>query len=181
MLDLVDGYLDVSRIEAGGLEIHPEPVDLISLVEERLSVARFFGDEAGVRLFRSGIPGPATVNVDPKRIRQALNNVLINAIKFSPHAAEVEVAVREEGNAYVIDVMDEGPGIPSENGKRLFAPFETLEAPDGKGRAGTGLGLHIARRVIEAHGGSIGFRSRTPRGSVFSIVLSRFVSDGQAR
>ncbi|HEX4998120.1 MAG TPA: ATP-binding protein [Terriglobia bacterium] len=172
MLDLVDGYLDVSRIEAGKLEIHAEPIDLIALVEDRLSVARFFGDEAGVRIVRSGIPGPAMVNVDPKRIKQALNNLLINAIKFSPHGGEVEAAVHEHGDRYVLDVMDEGPGVPSEEGKRLFAPFTTLD-PAGE-KSGTGLGLHIARRVVEAHGGSIEFRSRSPRGAIFSIALPRF-------
>jgi MerR family transcriptional regulator, light-induced transcriptional regulator len=177
MLDLVDGYLDVSRIEAGGLEIHPEPTDLVALIEDRLSVARFFGDKAGVRVFRSGITGSATANVDPKRISQALNNLLVNAIKFSPQGGAVEVAVREEAERYVIDVMDEGPGIPSQQSKRLFNPFTTLEMASGKKRSGTGLGLHIAKRVIEAHGGSIGFHPRTPLGSVFSIAIPRFLPE----
>jgi signal transduction histidine kinase len=173
MLDLIDGFLDVARIEAGKLDIHPEPTDLISLLDDRISVARFFGDEAGVRIFRSGISGPATANVDPKRINQALNNLLVNAIKFSPQGAEVELAVREEGEKYVIDVMDEGPGIPSQQAQRLFSPFTTLGEPGAKGKSGTGLGLHIARRLIEAHGGSIAFRPRNPRGSVFSIALPK--------
>jgi signal transduction histidine kinase len=173
MLDLIDGFLDVARIEAGKLDIHPEPTDLISLLDDRISVARFFGDEAGVRIFRSGISGPVTADVDPKRINQALNNLLINAIKFSPQGAEVELAVREEGEKYVIDVMDEGPGIPSQQAQRLFSPFTTLGEPGAKGKSGTGLGLHIARRLIEAHGGSVAFRPRNPRGSVFSIALPK--------
>jgi MerR family transcriptional regulator, light-induced transcriptional regulator len=173
MLDLIDGFLDVARIEAGKLDIHPEPTDLISLLDDRISVARLFGDEAGVRIFRSGISGPATVNVDPKRINQALNNLLVNAIKFSPQGAEVELAIREEGENYDIDVMDEGPGIPSQQAQRLFSPFTTLGEPGAKGKSGTGLGLHIARRLIEAHGGSIAFRPRNPRGSVFSIALPK--------
>jgi signal transduction histidine kinase len=176
MLDLVDGYLDVSRIEAGRLEIHPEPIDLISLVEDRVSTAHFVADEAGVHISRSGITGPATANVDRKRINQALNNLLLNAIKFSPDGGQVEVVVREEGEKYVIDVMDEGPGIPSEQARRLFSPFTTLETTGERTKSGTGLGLHIARRVIEAHGGSIGFRPRTPQGSVFSITLPRFAN-----
>jgi len=173
MLDLIDGFLDVARIEAGKLDIHPEPTDLISLLDDRISVARFFGDEAGVRIFRSGLSGPVTANVDPKRINQALNNLLINAIKFSPQGAEVELSVREEGEKYVIDVMDEGPGIPSQQAQRLFSPFTTFCEPSAKEKSGTGLGLHIARRLIEAHGGSIAFRPRNPRGSVFSIALPK--------
>jgi signal transduction histidine kinase len=173
MLDLIEQYLDVSRIEAGKLEIHLELTDLISLLEDRLSAARFFADEAGVRLFRSGMTGPAAANIDPKRISQALNNLLLNAIKFSPHGGEVETVLHEEGEKYVIDVMDEGPGIPSPQSMRLFSPFTTLGATGEKRKSGTGLGLHIARRVIEAHGGSIEFRPRTPRGSIFSIALPK--------
>jgi signal transduction histidine kinase len=175
MLDLVDEYLDVSRIQAGKLEIHPEPTDLVSLVEDRISVARFFGDKAGVHVFRSGITEAATATVDPKRISQALNNLLLNAIKFSPKGGAVELVVRDEGQKYLIDVMDEGPGIPSDQARRLFSPFGTLESTGRKGRSQTGLGLHIAKRVIELHGGSIEFRPRTPRGSIFSISLPRFV------
>jgi signal transduction histidine kinase len=175
MLDLVEGYLDISRIEAGRLDLHPESIDLISLVEDRISMARLLADQLGVRISRSGIAGPATAKVDPKRISQALNNLLLNAVKFSPAGGKVDLVVREQPEKYIIEIIDEGPGIPAEQARRLFRPFTTLETTAEKGRSGTGLGLHIARRVIEAHGGSIGFRLGTPQGSVFSITLPKLV------
>ncbi|MGZ3700055.1 MAG: ATP-binding protein, partial [Bdellovibrionota bacterium] len=164
MAELIDSYLDVSRIEAGKLELHREAVDLVSLVEERMAVARLLSEKAGVRIRRSGAEGPVVANIDSARICQALDNLLLNAVKFSPKGGEVEVAMKVEGENSVISVIDQGPGIAPQRAKQLFTAFSPLST-------GTGLGLHIAKRVLEAHGGRIWHEGHSPHGCSFSMAF----------
>jgi signal transduction histidine kinase len=171
MAELIDQYLDVSRIEAGKLELRARCVDLLKLVDERLAIARLFAEANRVTLIRTGSGAPTPCEVDPARVSQALDNFLFNAIKFSPSGGQISVEVALEGDEARISVKDQGPGIEPEGLKQLFKPFSQLRSGRGGGKEGVGLGLHIARKVIEAHGGRVWVSQCQPHGSIFFMAF----------
>jgi signal transduction histidine kinase len=175
MADLVSQYLDVSKIEAGKLDLHPKRIDLTHLVEERLEVARLFADRAGVNLRRSGEKQDVYSFVDPARVSQALDNIVLNAVKFSSTGSEVEVKVTQDLEVSVISVTDHGPGLSPNEMNQLFLPFGRLKKDAQFAKPGTGLGLYIAKKVIDANGGKIWATSKPSLGSTFfiSFPLSR--------
>jgi PAS domain S-box-containing protein len=166
---LISDLLDVAAVEAGGLSIRPGSVDPRELLE---SVRRTFEPralEAGLSL----VMEPTGVDVgllgaDPDRLLQALENLVANAIKFSPRGSEIRLAGRREGGRYVLEVLDQGPGIPEEDRERLFEAFSQLEGGDPRG---AGLGLAIVKGVAEAHGGRVEIASAPGEGSVFRVIL----------
>jgi PAS domain S-box-containing protein len=166
---LISDLLDVAAVEAGGLSIRPGSVDPRELLE---SVRRTFEPralEAGLSL----VMEPTGVDVgllgaDPDRLLQALENLVANAIKFSPRGSEIRLAGRREGGTYVLEVLDQGPGIPEEDRERLFEAFSQLEGGDPRG---AGLGLAIVKGVAEAHGGRVEIVSAPGEGSVFRVIL----------
>ncbi|WP_426755794.1 HAMP domain-containing sensor histidine kinase [Myxococcus sp. Y35] len=166
---MVGDLLDATRIEAGRLELRPEVRDACELAREV------------VELYRSGVTGhvlrlsvpdaPVLVRVDPARLEQVLHNLISNALKYSPAGSRVEVLVRREQDEAVLCVTDEGIGISDEEKRLLFAPFQ--RAGNARQRApGVGLGLSVARRIVEAHGGSIDVVSQPGHGSVFCVRLA---------
>jgi signal transduction histidine kinase len=111
---------------------------------------------------------------DPARLKQVLYNYLSNAIKFGPPGSHVRVRVQvQDAERFRIEVHDGGPGIRSEDQARLFVEFEQLDASPGKHHPGTGLGLALTKRIVEAQGGQVGVESEPGRGSVFHAVLPR--------
>jgi signal transduction histidine kinase len=166
---LISDLLDVAAVEAGGLSIRPGSVDPRELLE---SVRRTFEPralEAGLSL----VMEPTGVDVgllgaDPDRLLQALENLVANAIKFSPRGSEIRLAGRREGGPYVLEVLDQGPGIPEKDRERLFEAFSQLEGGDPRG---AGLGLAIVKGVAEAHGGRVEIVSAPGEGSVFRVIL----------
>jgi PAS domain S-box-containing protein len=166
---LISDLLDVAAVEAGGLSIRPGSVDPRELLE---SVRRTFEPralEAGLSL----VMEPTGVDVgllgaDPDRLLQALENLVANAIKFSPRGSEIRLAGRRERGTYVLEVLDQGPGIPEKDRERLFEAFSQLEGGDPRG---AGLGLAIVKGVAEAHGGRVEIASAPGEGSVFRVIL----------
>jgi PAS domain S-box-containing protein len=172
LLRLINDMLDLAKIEAGKIEVRAEPVDVRAVAEEVRDVLRGLADRKRIRLSVVVDKGAASVVTDRAKLAQVLYNYLSNALKFTPEGGRVDLRVHPEGaNAFRVEVKDTGVGIRPEDQGRLFVEFEQLEQEGGVKAAGTGLGLALTRRLVEAQGGSVGVASEPGRGSVFHAVL----------
>jgi CheY-like chemotaxis protein len=172
LLGLINEVLDISRIEAGKLQMSLEPVLLPDAVEEALSLLRPFALEGGIELVCPPHVGTDSyVIADLQRFKQVLLNLITNAIKYTPAGGRVVISYRSAARKKVrIAVTDTGPGIAPEKLPRLFTPFERLGAEQTEVE-GTGLGLTLSQRLMQAMGGSIGVESAVGQGSTFWIEL----------
>ena len=178
LLELVDEVLDISRIEAGTLAISLEPVELCRLVSESVALVRPLANARTISFQReSEVPQDLHVLADRQRLRQVLLNLLSNAIKYSPIGATVIVReIRQDGKA-LVEVEDHGSGLNSGQIERLFIPFDRLGA-ETSGVEGTGLGLPLAKRLLESMNGGLGIRSVPGEGSMFWAELQ--IADAQS-
>jgi signal transduction histidine kinase len=171
MLALIDDLLDVSAIEAGHLTMEKREVDLRAYLAEVHRDNALMARSKSIELI---LEVPATlpkVLMDPDRIDQVINNLITNAIKFSaPQSRIVLRAVLSEG-AVAISVADQGQGIPREEMSKMFQYFGRTNVLPTAGEKSTGLGLAIAKRMVEAHGGKIGVESEPGKGSTFTFTL----------
>lgn len=174
LLRLINDVLDLSKVEAGKMEFHPEPTDLAPLVERMVQSMRATADAKAIALVLDLDPTITEVMVDPGRLKQILYNFISNALKFTPDEGRVIVRTRPEGaDRFRVEVEDTGPGIAPEDVSRLFQAFQQLESGAGKRHAGTGLGLALTKRMAETQGGTVGFRPAAGGGSIFHLVLPR--------
>ena len=165
---IVDDLLDLSRIQAGKVNVSMTPLPAKSLVDAAVSDRAESARAAGLQL-STELAGPVLpVLVDPERIQLVFDNLIANAMRHSPPGGHVTVRVRPDGGAVRFEVEDEGPGIPPEYHQRIFEKF--FRMPGAKGE-GIGLGLYIAREIVTAHGGSMGVESERGRGSRFWFTL----------
>jgi signal transduction histidine kinase len=163
---LVDNVLDAARIEAGRLPTYPKPISLVEVIGEALGVLHA---RPGPR-FRVEVPSDLPlVKADPDRLRQVLDNLFSNAVKYGPPEGVVRVRAQRDGDLARIAVSDQGPGIPSEHLPRLFDRFHRVGGENAPG--GTGLGLFISNSLVELMGGRMQVSSRPGRGSSFSFTL----------
>ena len=165
---LLNDFLDVERLEEGRLELARELMDIKVVVREQTRL--FAGQSSKHKLDVVLPPNPLTVRGDPNRLAQVVANLLSNAIKYSPDGGTVKVVGEQNGDFVRVSVRDEGLGIPHELQQRVFAKFFRGDA-GASGIQGSGLGLTIARSVVEAHGGRINFESASGKGSVFWLEL----------
>lgn len=165
---LVEGLLDVSRIEAGRLRLDLRPVSVQELVDSALQ--RLKARLAQHRVVVEVDPSLPPLLVDPEKIEQVLLNILDNAVKYSPPGATIRVRAAKRGERVALLIEDEGPGIPVQELPRLFKPFVRLPS-DGGHRPGSGLGLSIARELVLAHGGEIFAENRREGGARFTVLL----------
>ena len=165
---LIGDVLDTSRIEAGTFSFSFGEVELADRVEESVDAARVGQDEVEVRAVVAR-PLPA-VRGDAVRLRQVLANLIDNAVKYSPEGERVEVSAAAEDGVVRVAVRDNGPGIAREHQKLIFEKFGRARS-DRKAKPGTGLGLFIARSIVEAHGGSLEVRSAPLQGATFTLSL----------
>ena len=172
LLDLINEVLDISRIEAGRMQLSLEPVCVADALEETLDLMRPLATERSIQLSASAdIDAGVHVLADRQRFKQVLVNLLNNAVKYTPFFGGVAVSYHVPGNEKVrVLVSDTGPGIPVEKLARLFTPFERLGA-EQSAIEGTGLGLALSQRLVDAMGGSIGVESAVGKGSTFWIEL----------
>jgi signal transduction histidine kinase len=169
LLELINEVLDLAKVEAGRIEVRPEVIDLAVLVESIVSSTREAARERGVT-FDAPSAERVTIRVDASRVRQILYNLLSNAVKFTLPGGRVELRAGVDGRDLEISVTDTGIGIPREKHDRVFGTFERLH----EGRleaAGTGLGLALTKRLVELHGGRIGFTSTEGEGTRFHVRL----------
>ena len=169
LLSLISDILDLSKIEAGRMELAVESLRVETIFGEVLSAMRPLADKKSQELSMSVEAGLA-VRADSTRFKQVLMNLLGNAIKFTPDGGRIELAARLVHDKVRVEVRDNGPGIPPEEQKRIFEAFYRLR-DSGKKTEGTGLGLAITHRLVELHGGELGLDSQIGQGSCFHFCL----------
>jgi CheY-like chemotaxis protein len=179
LLQLINDVLDLSKVEAGRLEFHPERTDLAQVIAESIGILRTLAAQKQIVVTHHADPSIGSVFVDRARVKQVLYNYLSNAIKFTPEHGRIEVRAMADGpDRFRLEVQDTGIGISEADQPRLFIEFNQLEAGAAKKHQGTGLGLALTRRLIQAQGGSVGVRSTTGAGSTFFAVLPRTATTG---
>lgn len=170
MRRLVDDLLDAASIEAGKLALAPASHDVAAIIEDAVETVRFTAAAKAVRIVVSAPKGEHPLVCDRDRLTQVLCNLIGNAIKFSPPAGAVDVTLAMTETSLKIAVRDSGHGIPEGQMPRLFTPY--WQAPE-TAHLGTGLGLFIARSIVEAHRGRIQVDSRVGAGTTFTLELPR--------
>jgi PAS domain S-box-containing protein len=169
LLKLITDILDLSKIEAGRMELAREDVSIASAFGEVLSALRPLADKKSQALIQH-VELNLFVRADATRFKQILMNLIGNAIKFTPEGSRIELAARQVDNQVRVEVRDNGPGIPPEAQRRIFEAFFRL-APTGNATEGTGLGLAITARLVELHGSKLEIESKPGHGTCFYFAL----------
>lgn len=178
LLELIDEVLDISRIESGRMALSLEPVALDLMLKECLDLVRPLALPRRIELVNEN-GHRRHVRADRQRLRQVLLNLLSNAVKFNRDGGRVTAGCRYEDDRAVVYVRDTGPGIPADLADRLFTPFDRLGA-DAEGIPGTGLGLALSQRLVEAMGGHLEVMSPPDGGAEFSFALPIGTPEGDA-
>jgi PAS domain S-box-containing protein len=177
LLHLINDILDLAKVESGRIDFRPERVHLPEIIDDVTSVVAGLARHRNVRIETNVDPSVAEVHLDPNRFKQVLYNYLSNAIKFSHEHGRVDVRVRPAGEDHFrLEVHDSGIGIKAEDVNRLFIEFQQLDASTAKRHGGTGLGLALTKRIVEAQGGAVGVDSDFGTGSTFFATLPRDVT-----
>lgn len=170
LADLIEGLLDISKIEAGRLDLHRDAVRIELLMEQLVHMFRLQAEEKGLAFDYYCIGKlPELVTTDEKRLRQILINLLSNAIKYT-ESGSVSLTLRYRSQVAEFTVKDTGEGIARENLERIFRPFERIRTP-GQSQTGTGLGLTITHLLTEIMGGDLSVESDAGKGSTFKVSL----------
>ncbi|MBV8035340.1 PAS domain S-box protein [Roseateles sp.] len=180
LLNMINDVLDLSKIEAGKLDFHPAPVDLPALVDDVLATVAVLAEQRGLHLESAIAPELHDLVLDAARLKQVLLNYLSNAIKFTPGGGRIALRMLGEGpRLWRLEVEDSGIGIPPDRIGQLFVEFQQLDDGLAKQHQGTGLGLALTRRLVEAQGGRVGVYSQPGQGSCFYAVLPRRPADDE--
>jgi len=171
MLDLVNELLDVAVLEAGELKLTPRPTSLADLIAASVRLGNAIAAEKGSLIAIAPGPLPWEISIDGPKIRQVLNNLLDNAIKFSPPGSTITVETAHTPVHWAIAVRDQGPGIPENESARLFKDFSRTSVMPTGGESTTGLGLSICYAIMQAHAGSISARNLPGGGAEFRITF----------
>jgi PAS domain S-box-containing protein len=165
---LLGDLLDVSRLEAGRLELKRQEVDVVALASDALMRLRLDAEHHSLQvLFPDGFP---KVTADPTRIEQVLMNLVENAIKYAS-PGRISVSGNDDGDHVIVRVSDEGEGIPADHLPHIFGKF--YRRGSGERRSGTGLGLYICKGIVEAHGGELLVEKSDATGTVFAFTLPK--------
>ena len=175
LLDLINDVLDLSKVEAGKLDLRPEIITLEVLLEPVSAAARTAAQAKGV-LFTGETPVAPPLFLDPTRVRQVLFNLVSNAVKFTPGGGHITLRTLVEGRELRFEVADTGIGIPKTAADRMFGVFERFHE-DRNDAAGTGLGLALTKRLVEQMNGTISFESEEGTGTTFRVQLHDVVTE----
>jgi signal transduction histidine kinase len=168
---LVDDLQELSLADAGELKLVYQPVDIKALIEETVAAARAKAEAKGINLSAAPPRGLAPTNIDAYRIKQVLNNLLENAIAHTGREGRVTVTARSQADDIIISVADTGEGISAQDLPNIFERFYRVDKSRARSTGGSGLGLTIARRLVEAHGGRIWAESEPGRGATISFTI----------
>ena len=171
LLDLINDILDLSKVEAGRMELDRDEFVVADALESGLSMLRERALRRGVALTLEVDRDVATIEADERKVKQVVFNLLSNAVKFTPSGGSVRLAARAAVDEVVISVRDTGIGIAPDDLERIFQAFQQARRKPGTEQEGTGLGLALAKRFVELHGGRLWVESRVGEGSTFSFAL----------
>ena len=172
LLALIDDLLDLARLDRGALTLQWKPVLLSEVIHRSLETVRLMADTRGVVMILAPLPEPmAPVRADALRLQQVLWNLLANAIQFTPEHGRVVVRIEREAERYLVSVEDDGIGIPESELPHVFERFRQVDGSATRVHAGMGIGLALARLLVELHGGSIWASSVVGQGSRFTFSL----------
>jgi hypothetical protein len=170
MLNLLNDLLDVSHIESGKFTLNPVPIELATFLKETVQRHHKLAELKGSAVQLEPVDAGQAL-ADPMRLQQVMDNLISNAVKYSPAGSVTVARAAAKNGQWRVEVQDEGPGLTKDDQKRLFQDFARLSAQPTGGEKSTGLGLAITRRVIEAHGGRIGVDSKPGHGATFWFTL----------
>jgi signal transduction histidine kinase len=170
LLSLINDILDLSKIEAGRMELEPSDFDLPSAIENTLTLVRERVQRRGIALGHTVDKRLGMIHGDERKVRQVLLNLLSNALKFTPEGGRIDVQAALRDGVAEVSVTDTGVGISPEDQEAIFEEFRQVGTA-AKKVEGTGLGLAISRKFVELHGGTIWVTSQLGKGSTFTFTL----------
>jgi signal transduction histidine kinase/CHASE2 domain-containing sensor protein len=168
---MIDDFLDVSRIESGREELHLEPVDVLAVARQCLSTLQPTAQARHILVKAEADGEQSLAHADRRKLERVFNNLVSNAIKYSPDGAEVDVTVSSQNGLVSVAVRDTGYGIPTQELDRIFEKFYRVRDRNTRDVRGTGLGLPLVKLIVESHGGTIAVDSEIGRGSTFTFTL----------
>jgi signal transduction histidine kinase len=171
MLQLVNELLDVATIEAGHLKLAKEPTSVVEIVERSVHLSNIEAAKKNTRIEMVKLDSDPMVDVDRNKIRQVVDNLINNAVKYSPRGSIITVLIHANDTVAGFAVRDSGPGIPESERHKLFKDYGRLSTEPTGGEKSTGLGLAICRKIVEAHNGTIGVDNIPGRGAEFIVSL----------
>jgi signal transduction histidine kinase len=171
LLELINEILDLSKLEAGQFELYEEEVDLVVTVEACLHLVEAQAQKSKVRLSHTLDPEVRLIRADERRTRQILINLLSNAVKFTPEGGQVRVSSFVKDGALMIEVKDSGIGIAAADIPKVMTSFGQVESKISRKYEGSGLGLPLAKHLVELHGGTLTIESQVDVGTTVTILL----------
>jgi signal transduction histidine kinase len=171
LLELINEILDLSKLEAGQFELHEEDIDLGEVIEASMRLVRPQAEKSKVRLSKAIDEDFSWIRADDRRMRQILINLLANAVKFTPEGGKIRVSSFRMNAGLAIAVSDTGIGMASEEVPKALEKFGQIDSRISRRHAGTGLGLPLAKHLIELHGGTLTIKSEVNVGTTVTIVL----------
>lgn len=179
LLELINDILDLAKVDAGKIELHPEPFSVVQLIDEIHAIVRSIAKKKNIQVNREISPELQTITVDHSRFKQIMYNLLSNALKFTPENGTVTIYVQSSKELVEFAVQDTGIGIALEDHDRIFNEFEQVDGSRARKYEGTGLGLALTKRLVELHGGKIWIESELGKGSkfIFTIPIKNFIQD----
>lgn len=173
LLSLIEDLLDITQIESGKLTLNLQRINIVELAQNNIALNNSLAAKKNIKIYLNQSSKNISINVDPPKLEQVLNNLTSNAVKFSHPGSSVQVNIIEKDQSVVFEFEDQGVGIPEDMVDKIFTPFEKASSEGTAGEKTTGLGLSIAKKIIEGHGGTIMVSSKLGVGSKFSFELPK--------
>ena len=171
MLSLVEDLLDYTRIESGKIQLNQVEFDLVKKVKENVKKSNTLSAKKKIEIIFHSDTDTLLINADENKVEQILNNLIGNAIKFSPEGSKIEVSLEKEKEKVLVKVKDRGKGIAKEDHDKVFVPFTSIATKGTAGEKGTGLGMSIVKRIVDSHNGEIWLESEPGTGTTFFVSL----------
>ena len=173
LLALINDLLDLAKIEAGKLDLQPQSIDLKQLLASTMLMVKETASRGGVTMELNAPDGPIMLPGDLRRLKQCFLNIISNAVKFTPEGGRVAINVVPGHDRIEVAVVDTGIGVKPSDIAKIFEPFGQIDSPLARRHVGSGLGLPLARSLVEMHGGDLSFRSAEGAGTTVTISLPR--------
>ena len=173
LLGLINDILDLAKIEAGKMDLHPEQMPVMEALQEVTAILDPMARQQGLQLRTVGAADASVIMADRSKFKQVLYNLLSNAVKFTPAPGTITLSVKDSPQQLTVSVEDTGIGMKPEDLPKLFREFEQIDGSYTRRYQGTGLGLALCRRFVEMHGGRIWAESQFGKGSIFTFTIPR--------